>query len=41
VFVDGKKVATLRGATLSSDFKKMVEDYVARRFGVARPDAAE
>src|SRR5579864_3369134 len=33
VFVDGKKVATLRGPTLTSDFKKMVTDYIARRFG--------
>jgi (E)-4-hydroxy-3-methylbut-2-enyl-diphosphate synthase len=41
VFVDGKKVATLRGATLAADFKQMIEDYVARRFAVARPDAAE
>jgi (E)-4-hydroxy-3-methylbut-2-enyl-diphosphate synthase len=41
VFVDGKKVATLRGATLSADFKTMVEDYVSQRFGVARTDAAE
>jgi len=41
VFVDGKKVATLRGATLTADFKRMVEDYVARRFSAARPDAAE
>ncbi len=41
VFVDGKKVATLRGAALTADFKRMVEDYVARRFAVARPDAAE
>jgi (E)-4-hydroxy-3-methylbut-2-enyl-diphosphate synthase len=41
VFVDGKKVATLRGATLTDDFKRMVEDYVARRWGVARPHAAE
>ena len=41
VFVDGKKVATLRGATLSADFKTMVEEYVARRWGIARPDAAE
>ncbi|HVT55747.1 MAG TPA: flavodoxin-dependent (E)-4-hydroxy-3-methylbut-2-enyl-diphosphate synthase [Xanthobacteraceae bacterium] len=41
VFIDGKKVATLRGATLAADFKAMVEDYVARRFGAARPDAAE
>jgi (E)-4-hydroxy-3-methylbut-2-enyl-diphosphate synthase len=41
VFVDGKKVATLRGATLTNDFKMMVEHYVARRFSVVRPDAAE
>jgi len=41
VFVDGKKVATLRGTTLSADFKAMVENYVAYRFGVARTDAAE
>lgn len=41
VFVDGKKVATLRGATLAADFKAMVENYVARRWSVARPDAAE
>ncbi len=41
VFVDGKKVATLRGAALSADFKTMVEEYVARRWGIARPDAAE
>ncbi|GGE50768.1 4-hydroxy-3-methylbut-2-en-1-yl diphosphate synthase (flavodoxin) [Agaricicola taiwanensis] len=40
VFIDGKKVATLRGPTLTTDFKVMVEDYVARRFGVGR-DAAE
>ena len=41
VFVDGKKVATLRGATLTADFKRMVEDYVARRFSTVRHDAAE
>jgi len=41
VFVEGKKVATLRGETLTADFKRMVEDYVARRFAAARPDAAE
>src|SRR5450631_7254 len=33
VFVDGKKVATLRGATLTTDFKQMVIDYIERRFG--------
>ncbi|MDR4305687.1 flavodoxin-dependent (E)-4-hydroxy-3-methylbut-2-enyl-diphosphate synthase [Chelatococcus sambhunathii] len=41
VFVDGKKVATLRGPTLVDDFKAMVEDYVARRFGAGERDAAE
>lgn len=35
VFVDGKKVATLRGPGLVAEFKTMVEDYVARRFGQA------
>jgi (E)-4-hydroxy-3-methylbut-2-enyl-diphosphate synthase len=33
VFVDGKKVATLRGATLTTDFKAMVVEYIERRFG--------
>ena len=33
VFVDGKKVATLRGPTLAADFKAMLTDYIERRFG--------
>jgi (E)-4-hydroxy-3-methylbut-2-enyl-diphosphate synthase len=33
VFVDGQKVATLRGPTLASDFKTMVIDYIGKRFG--------
>jgi (E)-4-hydroxy-3-methylbut-2-enyl-diphosphate synthase len=33
VFVDGKKVATLRGPTAAADFKQMVLDYIERRFG--------
>jgi (E)-4-hydroxy-3-methylbut-2-enyl-diphosphate synthase len=42
IFIDGKKAAILRGPTLSADFKNLVEDYVARRFGVAaRRRAAE
>ena len=41
VFVDGKKVATLRGPTLTSDFKTMVIDYIERRFGQAARTAAE
>ena len=35
VFVDGKKVATLRGATVAADFKKMVIDYIEQRYGHA------
>jgi (E)-4-hydroxy-3-methylbut-2-enyl-diphosphate synthase len=42
VFIDGKKIATLRGPALAAEFKQMVEDYVARRFGVtSRRPAAE
>jgi (E)-4-hydroxy-3-methylbut-2-enyl-diphosphate synthase len=33
VFVDGRKVATLRGARIAEEFQAMVEAYVARRFG--------
>ena len=33
VFIDGKKAATLRGATLAADFKAMVVEYIERRFG--------
>ncbi len=36
VFVDGKKVATLRGPTLTTDFKQMVTDYIERRFGTGQ-----
>ena len=35
VFIDGKKAATLRGPTLSAEFKQMVIDYIDRRFGAA------
>jgi (E)-4-hydroxy-3-methylbut-2-enyl-diphosphate synthase len=38
VFVDGKKFTTLRGATIASDFKTMVIDYIERRYG--RPGQA-
>jgi (E)-4-hydroxy-3-methylbut-2-enyl-diphosphate synthase len=33
VFIDGKKVATLRGPSAAADFKTMVLDYIERRFG--------
>jgi (E)-4-hydroxy-3-methylbut-2-enyl-diphosphate synthase len=41
VFIDGKKAVTLRGGSLTADFRQLVEDYVARRFGVSRPAGAE
>jgi (E)-4-hydroxy-3-methylbut-2-enyl-diphosphate synthase len=41
VFIDGKKAATLRGPTLSADFKQMVIDYIERRYGGAGRTAAE
>lgn len=40
VFVDGRKVATLRGPSIAAEFKAMVETYVERRYG-ARAAAAE
>jgi (E)-4-hydroxy-3-methylbut-2-enyl-diphosphate synthase len=33
VFVDGAKVATLRGPSLVTDFKTMVGDYIEKRYG--------
>ncbi len=41
VFIDGKKAATLRGPTLTGDFKQMVIDYIERRFGTGTRTAAE
>src|SRR5213595_3742 len=35
VFIDGKKAHTLRGPTLSADFKNLVLDYIERRFGAS------
>jgi (E)-4-hydroxy-3-methylbut-2-enyl-diphosphate synthase len=40
VFIDGKKAMTLRGPALAADFKQIVEDYVARRFGGAEQKPA-
>jgi (E)-4-hydroxy-3-methylbut-2-enyl-diphosphate synthase len=36
VFIDGKKVATLRGPGAADEFKQMVLDYIERRFGQGR-----
>nr|WP_305987940.1 flavodoxin-dependent (E)-4-hydroxy-3-methylbut-2-enyl-diphosphate synthase [Roseibium sp. MMSF_3544] len=33
VFVDGEKVATLRGAGIADEFKQMVLDYIEKRYG--------
>lgn len=34
VFVDGRKVATLRGNRIAAEFEKMVADYIDKRFGI-------
>lgn len=47
VFIDGKKAVTLRGPNIQQEFRALVEDYVAKRYGVgaksedAKVDAAE
>jgi (E)-4-hydroxy-3-methylbut-2-enyl-diphosphate synthase len=41
VFVDGQKVATLRGADVADQFKTMVADYIEKKFGAGRQNAAE
>lgn len=41
VFVDGEKVATLRGADVADQFKAMVADYIERKFGSGKQNAAE
>jgi (E)-4-hydroxy-3-methylbut-2-enyl-diphosphate synthase len=40
VFIDGRKAKTLRGPTLAEDFRKLVADYVERRFGPGKGSAA-
>ena len=42
VFIDGKKSVTLRGPTVAADFKKMVIEYIERRYGAGvKQTAAE
>ncbi len=41
VFVDGQKVATLRGADVAEQFKLMVADYIERKYGAGQQTAAE
>jgi (E)-4-hydroxy-3-methylbut-2-enyl-diphosphate synthase len=33
VFIDGKKVVTLRGNNIAGDFRKIIDDYIERRYG--------
>jgi (E)-4-hydroxy-3-methylbut-2-enyl-diphosphate synthase len=33
VYVDGEKTVTLRGDSIAADFRKIVDDYVQRRYG--------
>jgi (E)-4-hydroxy-3-methylbut-2-enyl-diphosphate synthase len=33
VFIDGKKVKTLRGDDIGAQFKQIVDDYVVNRWG--------
>jgi (E)-4-hydroxy-3-methylbut-2-enyl-diphosphate synthase len=35
VFIDGKKAMTLRGEGIAEEFTRIVDDYIARRFGGA------
>jgi (E)-4-hydroxy-3-methylbut-2-enyl-diphosphate synthase len=41
VFIEGKKVATLRGADVADQFKVMVSEYIEQRFGAGAKTAAE
>lgn len=41
VFIEGKKVVTLRGADVADQFKNMVADYIEKRFGGGNTEAAE
>jgi (E)-4-hydroxy-3-methylbut-2-enyl-diphosphate synthase len=38
VFIDGKKAMVLRGNDIGTQFKKIVEDYVAGRWAQSRPE---
>ncbi|WP_417307590.1 flavodoxin-dependent (E)-4-hydroxy-3-methylbut-2-enyl-diphosphate synthase [Devosia sp.] len=40
VFVDGEKVATLRGADVADQFKVMVADYIEKKYGSEQNSAA-
>lgn len=37
VYADGEKIASLKGASIATEFTVLVEDYVHRRYGTAAP----
>ena len=37
VYVDGKLAVTLKGDTIAADFAKLLDEYVAKRFGASEP----
>ena len=39
VYVDGKLVVTLKGDAIADDFARMLDEYVAKRFGAGTPTA--
>ncbi len=41
VFIDGEKRLTLRGEGIATEFQKIVENYIAQRFGAKQQAAAE
>jgi (E)-4-hydroxy-3-methylbut-2-enyl-diphosphate synthase len=41
VYIDGKKATTLHGPNIAAQFKALVEDYVARRYGGASAQAID
>ncbi len=41
VFVDGEKVATLRGDGIAGEFKKMVLDYIEKRYGTGAKSSSD
>ena len=40
MFVEGRKVTTLKGADVADQFKAMVADYIENRFGRGRDKPA-
>jgi (E)-4-hydroxy-3-methylbut-2-enyl-diphosphate synthase len=41
VFIEGEKVATLRGDDVADQFQKMLAEYIDKRFGTGKTEAAE